>query len=389
MTEKTLFDEFIERKFLDDDGESVVDGKSEQTLERMQGVINRLEVAMDDAGVEKVEEITRSDVEEMVAFLKTGRYAAKEATINSTHLEVLRRVINIGKGLDRFPSDRSPVQRARELNDYDSASDLEAQFPEITEKEVAQVLRDEIDRRPLRPQERAVFVVSLKTGMRAGEVLNLDLQDIHIGYPPLKNREEYAGIEYHEKIRNEPDTIYVSSGIRPEEEYRGEVRKRGNKRDRSTKIPIDDELKHALVRWLAARPETPNIPTDPLFVTKEKDGDRYVRLTGYKLAGMVEDVADHMGWNNIEPPEDEEIKEFDDITHKWFRHFFSTHMRDPFDGMGVLFTSYFRGDGKPGHVAENPETIGDLSIDPYTDADWLPTRKHYLSNIYKFGLPTL
>lgn len=372
MTGKELFDLYLEDKYYDQD-------KAAPTIDKQETAIKQIKEWMDTEGIENIEDIGQRDVKQLMEHLESA--GVSEAVANNRQLQTLSAAIRHGHAAEEITlsSDHTPVEDARERWEFDS--EIESHYPNIPHDEIAQLLRDNTDRRPLRPQERAIIVLSLKTGIRQGELINLDLQDVHLNYTPLKNHDHYADIDYHPEIENRPDTIYVTSGIEEGEPYRGEERQYGNKRKVSTKFPIDGETKHALVRWLAARPPTPNVPTDPLFVTSYEG--RFRRISRYRVHKIITDATDHMGWNDLKPPEDKDFDEFDRLSHKWCRHRFSTKMRDP-EKLGVLITTYFRGDKQPGSLTEDS-----LSIDPYTDRDWLDTRKRYLDNIYTFGLPTL
>jgi len=120
------------------------------------------------------------------------------------------------------------------------------------------------------PLHRALVVALLKTGMRVGELCNLDLRDLAIDDEEV--RETFA-------LGTRPalaDRTRCTSHRRrwAGEELNGEARTASNKRKRATVIPIDDELMGTLKRWLAVRPDGPS-SADPLFVgTAEGWGER-------------------------------------------------------------------------------------------------------------------
>ncbi len=96
------------------------------------------------------------------------------------------------------------------------------------------------------PLHRAIIVLLLKTGLRAGELCNLDLIDCHLahGAKDWQPRAHIAG---------RPDSLFISTEHTYGEESGGEQRTASNKRKRETVIPIDEEVKRALVQWLAIR----------------------------------------------------------------------------------------------------------------------------------------
>jgi len=99
------------------------------------------------------------------------------------------------------------------------------------------------------PLERAVIVTLLKTGMRVGECCNLDLRDLHLELPELDLAwEPRVGLE------RRPSSVFVSSEPARGTAVNGEERTASNKRKRETVVPVDDELRAALLEWLQHPP---------------------------------------------------------------------------------------------------------------------------------------
>jgi site-specific recombinase XerD len=115
------------------------------------------------------------------------------------------------------------------------------------------------------PLDRAIVVTLLKTGMRAGELCNLDRRDLFLADCDGTHRPQLDGRQ---------DSLYVDSEQQQGATYNGETRRASNKRKRATTIPVDGELTQVLGRWLDVRPD-PISPADPLFVsTTDKWGQR-------------------------------------------------------------------------------------------------------------------
>lgn len=203
------------------------------------------------------------------------------------------------------------------------------------------------------PLHRAVIMTLLKTGMRAGELSNLDLKDLHLDKSDM-------GWEPRAQVSNRPNSLFVSSDHTYNEETDGEVRLASNKRMRDTVIPIDDELEDVLLQWLAIRPDTPGTPK-PLFTgTVERWGER---LTPHVVHHIVENHAREHGWYRTGGGATE------NVTPHYFRHFFTTHLRDRTGDRGIV--KYLRGD------------VGDDIIETYTH-DWGDrVRRTYLEYIYE------
>lgn len=204
------------------------------------------------------------------------------------------------------------------------------------------------------PLERAVVVTLLKTGMRAGELSNLDVRDLHLEDPgPRPEGPVRAGLD------GRPDSLYVAAEPARGSEVNGEQRTASNKRKRDTTVPVDGELAGVLRRWLAIRPETRS-DARPLFVsTSGSWGDR---LTPDMVHHIVESHARDWDWYRDGGGAEE------NVTPHYFRHFFTTHLRDRTGDRGVV--KYLRGD-----VAQDV-------IDTYTHEWGTKVRDVYTANIY-------
>ena len=207
------------------------------------------------------------------------------------------------------------------------------------------------------PLDRAVILTLLKTGMRVGECCNLDLRDCALSG-------EWASETYDLGSRagldNRPDSLLVASDVARDQVTNGEERTASNKRRRTTVIPVDDELRAALVRWLAVRPDARSV-AEPLFCST--GGEWGERLTPPMTRKLVEGHARTAGWYRTGGGAEE------NVTPHYFRHFFTTHLRDRTGDRGVV--KYLRGD-----VAEDV-------IDTYTHNWGDRVREVYEANIYR------
>ena len=201
------------------------------------------------------------------------------------------------------------------------------------------------------PLERALIVTMLKTGMRVGELCNLDLRDLSIGAVDGLDRGTLDG---------RGDALYVSAEPRTGVETNGEVRSASNKRKRSTVVPVDEELQHVLRTWLAIRPD-PRSTADPLFVSTS--GQWGARVTPKMVHHVVQKHAAERGWYRQGGGAEE------NVTPHYFRHFFTTHLRDRTGDRGIV--KYLRGD-----------VAGDI-IDTYTHNWGDRVRETYERHIYQ------
>lgn len=133
------------------------------------------------------------------------------------------------------------------------------------------------------PFARAFFLTGLKTSSRAGEAINIDLRCCHIDHPVFWHLVDKYNITLDPRIRNKPDSLLIyeefNSGEEipnentPGPENHGEIRQTGNKRkeEGGSIIPVDSELKTALIEYLFVRPETIGRVVQPLFTNKKQE----------------------------------------------------------------------------------------------------------------------
>lgn len=257
-----------------------------------------------------------------------------------------------------------------------SQVDLNTESPErnhITVEKMAGFLRSIPD-----PQIQAVALYLIKYGLRRGAALNTDLHCVHLDHPEYLAFLESQDIELHEQIRDKPDTIYVYGKFHEGEAIEGEKRTNGNKRENPAVLPIDSELKQALLQHLTIRPHT--VAPHPLFVNRRPIGGEYSRMTGCGLyQHLIQKYAINYGITN-------ENDSREDVDLHYFRHFFGTQMsayRGDHDGaLNDTLVKYIRGD----KLTEN-RNQEDVLDAVYRHDNWgVNVRSEYVENIYTFGL---
>ena len=206
------------------------------------------------------------------------------------------------------------------------------------------------------PLERAVIGTLLKTGIRVGEYCNLDLRDLYLDDSDVRSAYSTA---HRGALDGRPDSLYVPSEPTRGEEYNGQERSASNKRKRSTVIPVDTELKRLLKAWLAIRPDT-TTTASPLFVSTDEWGRR---LTPSMVRNVVTKRASERGWYRTGGDAAE------NVTPHYFRHFFTTHLRDRTGDRGIV--KYLRGD------------VATDIIDTYTHNWGDRVRSTYEASIYR------
>jgi site-specific recombinase XerD len=205
------------------------------------------------------------------------------------------------------------------------------------------------------PLDSALLLTLLKTGLRVGELCNLDLRDVSIG----ATRDD-LDVDVRPQLDGRGDAMYVAADRAVGDVVEGERRTAANKRKRATVIPVDDELERALVRWLAIRPD-PVSRAEPLFLSTSDSWGQ--RVTPHIVHHLVETHASDHGWHR----EGGGVEE--NVTPHYFRHFFTTHLRDRTGDRGVV--KYLRGD------------VASDVIDTYTHNWGDRVRRTYERHIYQ------
>ena len=130
------------------------------------------------------------------------------------------------------------------------------------------------------PFSRAFWLCGLKHGTRISEVINIDLRCLHLDHPIFWQIIDEHDVQMDPRIRDKPDTLLIYEGFNtgdeipnkdtPGPETQGEIRDSsgGNKRKEKggSILPVDSELKTALIEYLLVRPPTYNNVVNPVFV---------------------------------------------------------------------------------------------------------------------------
>lgn len=322
-------------------------GKSERTLAAYERTLRRFErfLASDrcpSPGIDPGEAGRR----ECMAWIHALRDDLAPSSV-ATYASYLHRFYAYMVRVDAFED--NPMSLVRE--EMTETVDADPTRRDLTVPDVRAFLA-----RVSHPLDRALLVTLLKTGVRVGELANLDLRDCNL------DAVGELGVTPRPAIEERPSSLYVDGSIDRGDTVNGEQRSAANKRRRSTVVPVDDELERVLTRWLAVRPDARS-SADPLFVSTREWGRR---ITPAMVRRIVRDHARAVGWYREGAGSEE------NVTPHYFRHFFTTHLRDRTGDRGVV--KYLRGD------------VASDIIDTYTH-DWgSRVRDAYVENIYSvFG----
>lgn len=315
------------------------------------------------------EELTTKDGIEYYKHLRDA--GLSKYTILETHMSIVQHFLD--ECMKRGIVDANPA--AYVMDNIDNPG-TEKDYPEITVKELRNFLKWVPD-----PQRRAGYVTMGKLATRVGETLNIDLPYLHLDHPIYYDYIETREIELHEDVKDYPDSVLIPSEPTAGEEFRGEVRKVGNKTQKGKRLPVDRETKRVILDWLVMRPNT-GYPYPLFYSDKEytrprsqywlRSLKRYLRE--YDLAvEYVEDDGKNMDLH-------------------FFRHFFSTNMQDgkgTYDGANWSWAKVqiIRGDIGGGFGNNNGDNGSSSNLQKTYTHDWGDLiREPYLRDIYNFGI---
>jgi site-specific recombinase XerD len=314
-------------------------GRSERTQEAYRRVLREFEEHLQKRGTRPAE----ADRRQCMEWIHELRGRVGESTV-ATYASYLHRFYDYMIEVEAF--DANPMTLV--LAEMDETIDTDPARRDISVPEMRQFVAG-IDH----PLEQAVVLTLLKTGIRVGELSNLDLRDLSM--PEV----EALGITPRPQLDGRGRSLFVPSEPQAGQTYNGEVRGDSNKRKRDTVIPIDDELAAVLRRWLAIRPDAAS-EAEPLFCETANWGQR---LDTDATRNVVRPHAEAAGWYHKGGGPTE------NVTPHYFRHFFTTHLRDRTGDRGIV--KYLRGD------------VASDIIDTYTHNWGDRVRQVYYSNIYQ------
>ena len=321
---------------------------SPKTVESYRSALKHLREFLNEEGIEP-EDLTPSKTIEFINQLQNNPDLATSSI--KTYISHFNEFYSYYS--DRGTFETNPVAEAlRELDiDFDGTTHRR----EISIEEMSDFINS-IDH----PLTLTISVILGKTGIRAGELTNLDLRDVNLSHPGINEHLP----EPRPEIRDRPDTLFVDSSIGAEEVHNGERRKGGNKRQRSTIIPIDEETKKTLIYWLAVRHPSRS-EARPLLHTTSGGGGIIPgdRITPGVLHRCLRNETEEWGWW------DKDASLEWNVTPHYFRHFFTTHARERMDDNTV---KYIRGDA------------GGETMDRYTHNWGDKVESEYRQNIYTF-----
>lgn len=205
-------------------------------------------------------------------------------------------------------------------------------------------------------RHRAIIVLQFKLGLRARELCNIKIEDIHISNAELQ--EYYPEIGTHPRLQN-PRTgePYENVIVIPHN-------RRGNKSRQTRLIPLDDEARYVFLQYLRIRP----------------DNDRpWVFLTLTRHNQIAQSTISEIWINEFwaRAPVERPERLASHFGRKYFTTFWRVHQDLPREKV-----QYLRGDRIGGHEhSGRPE-----AIDAYLDTFYTDISDEYRENIYKLNI---
>lgn len=253
---------------------------------------------------------------------------------------------------ENFPhtTDFDPWRSAKkDLAWYDEDGSVKP-IHRLSEEEIAVQLRKHPNVRT-----RAIVLLGLKMGLRAGEVANIRLPEMQIDNEEVLDYYPSMGEHYVLAHHDRRNAVYIPPG------------REGNKSEMPKVIPIDDELRRVLIRYLLIRPDASH---DYLFMGKTEQTPLEPRQVNAE-------------WHEVFP-EDEygETERRRSVTSHYGRHFLNTYLRDEKEWDRDKIR-YLRGD-KRGHTGM--EKAKAEALDRYIHIDYESIEERYLRDVPRFGL---
>ena len=242
------------------------------------------------------------------------------------------------------PTDYNPIELAKDTVNL-SREEEAKEPPRLAVAE----LRDHVaDISHIR--DRLIVLLQLKLGLRASEVCNIKLSEIHLQNSDVRNHYEEMGTAT--ALSGREDAVYI-----PHDRER-------NKSRRPRVLPLDDELRRAIVEYLLIRPDN----GEPWLILSKSGRNQMQK-------GHINDV-----WTDVFQPEYAETEEHRAITSHYGRHRFTTYWRVQQD-LNRELIKYMRGDTAGSATMEDMGAIDEYIHTYYEDIESL-----YRENIYKLNL---
>jgi len=205
------------------------------------------------------------------------------------------------------PTDYNPIELAKDMVNLNGDGPKEP--PRLTIDD----LRDKVSE-ITHVRDRAIVMLQLKLGLRATEVCNLRLDEIHIQNGDILDH--YDEMRTARGLQDRKNVLYIPHD------------RDGNKSRRPRLLPLDDEIRGALVRYLLIRPD---------------NGEPWLFLSKNAHKQLRKQAINRDVWKEAFHPEYAETEAHRAVTSHFGRHYFTTYWRVKED-LNQELVKYMRGD---------------------------------------------
>ncbi|WP_254830475.1 tyrosine-type recombinase/integrase [Haloglomus salinum] len=239
------------------------------------------------------------------------------------------------------PEDYNPVELARSKTNFEAPKEKEVR--RIPREELREVIQGVTHVR-----DRAIIVLQLKLGLRASELANIRLSEIALGNSEANDH--YTELGTHRMLEGRQNVVYIPCD------------REGNKSRRPRVLPLDDETRRVLLRYLLIRPDT---GAANLFLSKDHN-----EPMGKKAVNRV--------WKQAFHPEYAETEQYRSVTSHYGRHYFTTFWTVEEEANREL-VKYMRGDTTSRKADDGPPG----AIETYIHTYFEDIEDLYRENIFK------
>ncbi len=288
---------------------------SSETIRSKRSNIRTIASFLDKQGVQFIE-VDKENLKKILTYLRNERNIGE--TTQKHYFSDLSSFYEYLVYEEKTATNPVPPFRKRYLNSYKNGKQQETRKL-ISVQEMGLLINSTLGIR-----DKALMTVLAKTGVRRGEFISMDIDDVD----------------------------YTS----------GRIRLKRKKKRSNLNVYFDDECAVILSRWLRVRKQVANIGESALFV-----GDKGARIHRNRVYKIVAENAVRLGYHDASS----DLLE-DHFGPHCFRHWFTTHLRR--NGLSREFIKELRGDSRR------------EAVDIYDHIEHDELRKAYLAAIPRLGL---
>lgn len=212
-------------------------------------------------------------------------------------------------------------------------------------------LREFINTEVKHIRDCALIIIQIKLGLRASEVSNIKLSEIHLTNSELQDHYDTLGTD--PVLSGRPNAIYIPHT------------RDMNKSKRPRVLPLDEELRRVLIEYLLCRPDN-----DRPWLFLSKSGARKMDHTN------INDV-----WKKYFRPKYGPTEEYRGVSSHYGRHRFTTWFRIEKRWQRDRL-KYLRGDLQSGGELKSTRE----AIDSYIHARYEDIEDQFRRDLYKFNI---